>query len=495
MKTSMLNGIHPLLWAIVSTMLLSGCGNSGKSKGSNSGEGASNEIRITIDTDQTGDQIPEEFIGLSFETGSVRKNNAGTNGYFFSAGNAQSLHIFKQLGIKHLRIGGGSVDMNQVAPTFQDIDELFSFVDKLGIKVIYSFRLLNGKIDNEVQVAKYIWDNYKEHIECFAIGNEPDWDSYHREDPEIRDYPTYLAKWKRFAEAITREIPEARFTGPNTGSNFPVTGAKDTNYNGVSWTVNFAKDLKDSGWLYQLAQHNYVGQDATGRDPQEMIDKILSRSWNNIEYPALYNATLAPVLKEGFTYRLGESNSFSGQSDGGSNSFATALFSLDYMHWWAEHQCAGVNFHNKQWVLNAPIGKDDARNFFVNPVGYGIMAFKLGSRGAVQPLTMENAGQLNVTAYAVRDKNDVYVTLINKEYGFDAQDAVVTIDIDKSVQRIETIELASPEGKASSRMATLGNGVIDNTAEWNGTWNTHDTGKTEFDLSHTSAMIIHLTLK
>ncbi|NNU33516.1 hypothetical protein HK413_03955 [Mucilaginibacter sp. S1162] len=39
-------------------------------------------VTITIDLKQKGPQIPNDFTGLSFETGSERIGNAGVKGYF-----------------------------------------------------------------------------------------------------------------------------------------------------------------------------------------------------------------------------------------------------------------------------------------------------------------------------------------------------------------------------------------------------------------------------
>lgn len=430
----------------------------------------SSPITLAIDASAHGISIPENFSGISFETGSVRKGNARVKGNFFSAGNSQAINLFRQLGIRNLRIGGGSVDMNQTVPTRADIDSLFAFAQVAGVKVVYSLRLLNGSVADDVAIARYIWDNYRPYLDNFEIGNEPDWNSYHTRDPEITDYPSYLAKWRKFAKAVTDAIPEAKLSGPNTGSNYPVTGAKDTGYKGKSWTVNFARDEKDAGIISYIAQHNYVGQDATGRTVRQMIDNMLSENWVFEQYPALYNTNLVPVLACGFPYRLIESNSFSGQVEGGSNCFATALFALDYMHWWSEHKCAGVNFHNKQWVKNAPIGMDTDDSFRANPVAYGIKAFDLGGHGAVLPLTCSNPGKIIFTAYAVKGQDYLFVTVINKEHGIAAREAIVTIPLQKS-GHIEAIYLTAPDNNPEATSGiTLGGASIENNRTWQGKW-------------------------
>src|ERR1039458_6513452 len=54
--------------------------------------------------------IPSDFSGLSFETGSQRPNRHGVSGNLFSATNAQLVTLFRNLGLRNLRVGGGSVE-------------------------------------------------------------------------------------------------------------------------------------------------------------------------------------------------------------------------------------------------------------------------------------------------------------------------------------------------------------------------------------------------
>lgn len=428
-------------------------------------------VIIRLDQGKKGFQIPDDFVGLSFETGSVRKNNARLKGYFFSPQNVQAINIFKCLGIKNLRIGGGAVDFNKTSPTFADIDQLFGFAKLLNIKVVYSLRLLNGNVDENVSIAKYIWSNYGNNLQCFAIGNEPDWDSYKKVDPEIKDYPTFLAKWKKMANAIVEALPQAEFTGPDTGSNYPVSGAKKTYYTQRPWTALFADDLKSSNMILYLAQHNYVGQDATGRTVPYLISDMLSPNWTNIQYPLLLDSVLKPVIKEGYKYRLTESNSFSGAVSGGSNSNATALFALDYLHWWAQHGCAGVNFHNKQWVLNAPILMDLDGSLQLAPVCYGIKAFEVAGKGITQPLQITNPQQINCTAYGVRGRGALYITVINKENGDNRSSVDLNLKLNGKLNKAKYISLLSPNGDVTKISGLqLGGTAITNNGNWTAQW-------------------------
>lgn len=453
-------------------------------------------VIISLNKSKPGIRIPDDFVGLSFETGAVRKNNASFNGYFFSPQNIQTLNIFKFLGIKNLRVGGGSVDFNKTFPTLADIDQLFGFAKTLNIKVVYSFKLLDGNVDENVRIAKYIWSHYRDNLQCFAIGNEPDWDSYKKVDPEIKDYPTFLAKWKKMANAIVAAIPEARFIGPDTGSNYPVPGAKKTYYQGQPWTVRFAEDLKASNLILYLAQHNYVGEDAVAmnRTASYLISNMLSADWTKIQYPLLLDSVLKPVINKGYTYRLTESNSFSSAVPGGSNSNATALFALDYLHWWSQHGCAGVNFHNKQWVLNAPILMNADGSLQMAPICYGIKAFEVSSAGTTQPLQISNPQNVNCTVYGVRAKDALYITIINKEHGSNLTDADADLKLGAKISNAKYITLSTPDGNITALSGLkLGDAAFKNDGTWAPQWKSIESagkGSLKVTVPARSAMIV-----
>ena len=104
---------------------------------------------------------------------------------------------------------------------------------------------------------------------------------------------------------------------------------------------------------------------------------------------------------------------------GASNAFASALWALDHLHWWAAHGAAGVNFHNRRGLCTATIVPDPAGGggYVINPKGYGIKAFTLGSAGQVKPTQIHNPGGINLTAYCVGGAGEDYVTIINKAHG------------------------------------------------------------------------------
>ncbi len=167
------------------------------------------------------------------------------------------------------------------------------------------------------------------------------------------------------------------------------------------------------------------------------------------------------------------------------------------MHWWAAHGASGVNFHNKRWIPTDTIILDSSGQLRTYPRGYGIKAFDLGGHGCVEPLTMTNASGLNLTAYAVGGGSDLYVTIINKEHGTGARDAVVTITPTGFFSgSAAAIYLSAPNRNVRAiEGVTLGGAAIPNDAPWPGQWTAFapvTNGHFTITVSATSAAVVRI---
>lgn len=482
-------------------------------------------ITVSVNTASREYAIPADFVGLGFETRSVLPNTYGVSGYFFSPNNKQLIRLFQNAGIKHIRVGGGTVDGSGSKehcvipiPTREDIDNLFEFARLAGVKVIYSFRLLNlsecadeNLASKNAQLARYIWNKYRTSLDAFSIGNEPDVLSFHSYpghtvDPRIFEttprlpgsaYPSFLADWRQFAGAILKLVPSAKFAGPDTAVSSRSSFTPDP-ATGVSWTQQFAADLKSSGILAEALQHHYVYGRPGSTPPEMAIDNMLSPAWVTSAsqgtqpageggartfnpYPFVYNNVLAPLVSLGVPYRMTEANDCLHGVVGASNGYAAALWALDYMHWWAAHHMAGVNFHNNPWLPTDTVVPDPnpcppsgCGNYRMTAKAYGLKAFDVGSHGYVEPVAISNPKEINLTAYAVGTDRELYVTIINKTHSTtkDAVEAAVTIHAPGfSSASVDRMVLAGSEpGSASGMTATLGGASITNDAPWTGKW-------------------------
>lgn len=456
---------------------------------------ASSPVTVTV-SNSPGFRIPDDFIGLSFEIKNVvRSENHTANErpfYLFSPTNKTLIAYFKTIGIKNLRVGGGTLDIvSDPIPTPADIDQLFEFAKAADAKVIYSFRLYHGDSASAANLAKYIWQHYRSLLDCFAVGNEPNVKSYLYEpfgtgtDPAITNYTSYLATWRKFAAAITNAVPGAKFQGPDAA--------------GWQWAGPFAEDEKNSGIVIYATQHQYVGGNPVvhGRETSvaNAINNMLSEDWLTNRCADFFKKSAALVLAAGLPDRMTEANDYLRGVTNASDAYASALWALDYMHWWAERGCSGINFHNKEWLRTDTVYLDRNGICRINPKAYGMKAFDLGSHGNVEPVTISNPDKVNLTAYGVRAGQNVWVTVINKGYGWRAPDAKVTIVLNQLPRQTEVMFLRGNVTKKTG--ITLGDAAIRDDGSWNGKWKSlkPENGQCVVNVPPESAAVVKLALE
>ena len=208
--------------------------------------------------------------------------------------------------------------------------------------------------------------------------------------------------------------------------------------------------------------------------------KLLSTNLLNV-YEQLYDNFVPAVLSSGLRYRLEEANSFSnGGASGASDAFASALWGLDYLYWWADHGAGGVNFHTGGYVdgtrpsesMKYVVFWNSPEGFAVRPLGYAIKAFDLGCHGQLVPVHFgSNTDQINLTAYGVLSNDgSLYITLINKETAR-TRDVNVTIAPGNLYTHGQVLFLAAPHNDITATAdVTLGGAPIKDDGSWSGAW-------------------------
>ena len=413
-------------------------------------------VALTIDPNSRGYEIPADFTGVSIFTGTQVRDHKGVPGNLFSGTNMQLITLFKNAGLHHLRLGAtGSASSGTPNLSHADIDSLFAFAKATGINVIYSLHYHEG-----IATAKYIWDNYRSSVDCFAFDNEPDSRLDGGSGAAATGKKDYFETWRDFARAVVEAAPGAKFAGPDAS--------------GRTLVKRFVEAEKASGVLALVTQHIYVGGNPRKRgiDLPHAIENMLSREWVTNKYPELYRGVLRPVQKQGLRFRLTELDDHVHGVTNASDAFVSALWALDCMHWWAAHGASGVNFQNTEWLRTDTFYRDSAGNYRMLPKAYGIKAFDLGSCGQVKPVAVENPRALNLTAYAVSDATNLCVTIINKEYGPGGRAAAVRILAPGFAPggAAAMFLTANDGGVEATNGITLGGGTITNNAPWVGKW-------------------------
>jgi hypothetical protein len=442
---------------------------------------AESSVTISLNTQNPGAAIAPEFSGLSFETALLLPNKNGI--HYFRPDNVPLVTLFHTLGIKSLRIGGNTGDRDaKTLPNEADLDSLFAFAKAADVKVIYCLRLHNGDPQTTAQTAKYIMDHYAAQMDCFSIGQEPSAYPVEKHDTrpnsermgaghEKYQYSTYAADWKFFADVIIAAVPDVKFSGPGV-------------HNNGAWARDFMADFGRSNHVSLVTEHLYAGG-AGGKVPTPEIgrDRMLSDEFI-AKYQKLYDSFVPMAVSNGLPYRLEEVNNyFNGGAKDVSNTFASALWGLDFMWWWAAHGAAGLNFHTGDKVAAGNTLQPSKytafystiNGFNVRPLGYGIKAFELGGHGRIVPTTISNPDQINLSVHAVLDDDKkLCVTVINKEHGAQGRTAEIKIAGGGFVHG-EMVYLTAPDNDvAATTGETLGGGVIQNDGSWNGSWRTLD---------------------
>lgn len=417
--------------------------------------------------------VPAGFAGLSYEVSAVLP--AANGHHYFAPDNTGLVALFRDLGIENLRIGGNTSDRNAgPLPAPADLDALFGFARAAGVRVIYCLRLHDGNPAADAATARYIMDRYAPWVDCFSIGQEPSaypFGAAPAQKPggamkEKYPYPRYREAWRRFATAIIAAVPTVRFCGPSV-------------HNNAAWTNRFISDFGHGYHVALISAHLYPGGPATAVASDELARDWMLSSHFTAVCERLYRGLAPQLAAAGLPYRLEETNSYyNGGRRGASDTFAAALWGLDYLYWWAAHGAAGLNFHTGDGVsmnggIHPPaygVFATAANGFAIKPLAYALKAFTLAGHGELLPVALPGAPRALV-GYAVRSADGLTVTLINRSHAGGAEDLAVTLRPGDAWRSARVIMLRDGgRDVAATSGITLGGAPLDAHGGWAGEW-------------------------
>jgi hypothetical protein len=442
-------------------------------------------VTITVIADSQSAELAPRFLGLSYESSILLPQNGR---YYFDAGDHALVNMFKTLGIKNLRVGANAVDDPRIPiPQEKDIDALFNFARAAGVNVIYSFRLKNGDPANSARLASYIAAHDEDALDCFSIGNEPNF--------FLKTYGQFFAQWKPHYDAILKAVPNAMFDGPS--ANGP-------------YALDLARDVFAGGHLAMASDHYYfLGSGRAGEtNPPATRTRFLSNKLHDV-YKKDYAQVGAMLAARGVPYRIDEMNScYNGGAKDSSDTYASTLWALDCTHWWAAHHILGVNYHTGESVgrdgnFGAPnyaafLRQTEGRGFAMRPQGYAYLAFSQSAHGRPLEVKIQTAPAFDFNAYAYQDRDgSFYLTLINKNYGDKAQPASVSFQLSAGEnsgmwQRMDLVQKDSDVAAKTGVM--LGGAAVDSQGIWPGQWKKIENGNSgnmTVQVAPASATLLH----
>jgi len=445
---------------------------------------AADKVSIRLDPRRPLRAIPANYMGLGFEASSV-----ATPG-LLSADNHAYVQLVRNLGPQGvIRIGGNVSDFSvydakgaskslpkDTMLNAENFRQLRGFLDATGWKLIWGLNLGTGKLDNAVEEARAIVDAVGDRLVALEIGNEPDLFSRagHRKDPY--GYAEWHADYRRFKDAIRAALPRVPFAGPDIAFT-------------VEWLEAFARD--EGRDIALLTAHHYITGQA---NPAATLEFMLQEEKKYQPALARFQAASQSIH---VPWRMCETASFSGGGKAGvSDTFAAALWALDYLFVLASYGCSGVNMEtgvNHLGVISkyTPISDNLQGHYGAAPEYYGLLAFAQAAKGE-QIAVACDAGGVNLTAYAARQPSGaITLTVINKDL---TRDAAVEVS-GFAPKQAQAMRLTAPS-LAAMNGVTLGGAAVSGDGSWKNA--KADAvkiagGKAVLDVSAGSAALIALT--
>jgi uncharacterized protein (TIGR03437 family) len=418
---------------------------------------AQTAVTITAIPQVPGIAIPNDFIGLSFETGSL------TSATGFPATDPVFQRMVAQIGPGVVRFGGNSVDKltawmrgQRTASTpsgtitSSDADRALGFVRAIGWRALYSLALGHGDPASDADEAAYVYQTASDVLWGLEIGNEPDLFHSNGLRPATYTVIDYIAEWQTYANAVRSSVPGAVLTGPAAAGSIG------------SFTTPFAQQTGSR--IALLTQHLYpLAPSALNPTASNAasIPHLLSAATRTTEDND-GNQLQAIAQGQKIPWRMAETNScYNGGELGVSNVFASALWGADYMFTLAGRGAAGVNFHGGGTGNYTPIAVSGS-SVTARPLYYALALFRAAARGRIVPLTTAANG-VNLTAYGALDADGTLrVLAINKDT---AQDAAVTISPGSGYAAAMGMRMTAPAIDATTGV-TLGGAAVAADGSW-----------------------------
>lgn len=399
-------------------------------------------------------QVPANFIGLGYEMLSAAQPE------LLCARDAVYVRLVRNLGSEGvLRFGGIVADFTRYAPvgpvrtepkntvvSEASLQQLRGFLNATGWTAIWSVNFGRGTLAEAVAEARAVHRILGPKLTALELGNEVE--NYGRGSHPARPagwgFTRYLAEYREWRRAILSAVPGVCFAAPDTAAS-------------VAWVEQMAEQAR--GEVQLLTTHFYLGDQrkATLAQMVQPSADLASRI-----------ARLGEISRSsGTPWRMCETNSFFGGGHAGlSDTFAGALWTLNYMLLLAQAGCAGVNLEtgvNQLGFLSwySPIRSDAMGAVTVGAPYYGMLAFAAAGADGAEMLPVESA-DAEMTAYAMGRQGRARAAVI---LNWSDVDPVRVSLAGLELHAAEVLRLAAPT-LLSKYGVTLGGAAVDGQGRW-----------------------------
>jgi hypothetical protein len=286
----------------------------------------------------------------------------------------------------------------------------------------------------------------QERITSTLASTPPDWATTYSPSAYQDDYRAY-------AQALLSSNPHTPLVGPDTTSSTP------------SWIAALSSLTKAGPSLITMHRYAYSSCYKPGSPFYPTVPRLLKQSASGGLATRLRKA-LQIATDSGMGLRVTELNSIScGGQAGVADTFATALWAPDALFELMKAGIAGVNWHIRPTLHNAPFHLLSS-GFEAMPELYGLALFNqmIGKGSQLELLQQVNPAHRNLKAWAVRTGKTLQLLLINKDARADTVqlDAAPLTTTPARISRLAARSLGAQSG------VSLGGRVIGPDARWHG---------------------------
>lgn len=420
---------------------------------------------------------------------------------------------------------GGTVDqsdMNQLRKLLADTGwrvtlgvPLKSVIDPSQIKAPTKDPSPDVTLDQAVAEVVAAYHTLGKGLMSVEIGNEFD-------NVTTLTAAQYYATMKTYYDAINKALPSAhlKVTGPSANSS-----SANTQLDGFISAAQADTSVIPSHMISELSSHYYPGSHCGTANTT--IPQLMS-STTYINARTKLNGIMAEGARLGDTIPsvINETNSASCSGQPGvSDSYATSLWSLDYLLQAAQSGVSRLQFHTNTAAIcgdfqartspNYPISYRyygafcaadqaalDANQLSAAPLYYGIWAFRQVPQGQFVDLNLPDSALTDLRAYGIKDRQGkLTVVLINvtDPASANATTDSVTVGLPGHMRggRATTLSSSAPGGLASTDASaiTLGGRTVTSSGTPSGTFRSSyvpvsSTGSATIDVAPGTAQII-----
>jgi hypothetical protein len=394
---------------------------------------------VTVTKNAVG-KVSRAYVGLSLESSTLNKDDRYDTG-----GNL--VRLLKNLGPGIMRFGGNSADLAAFTGIGSESRQgLARLTRASGWSVIYTENLGTFNASHVTSDARAVKSALGSKLFAFACGNEPD----QFVASGVRQPPwtigKYLPQAGRCYQAIRSGVAKAHLAGPDTT-------------NTVAFFRPYA--VSEKGLISDFSQHYYpLGCPSHPDTPATLVRTLLSSGFAARE-ATRFNGYAAETRMAGAPLIMSETNSacHSGIT-GVSNSYASALWVIDYLLTGAEHGVTEMNIStglNSQCTGYTVFCKGNGYSYRPQPIYYGMLFTHLLGTGHIDQVRIaKSSSSAHLTAFAVRAPGGGLRLMVENLSGVKAK---VTLGVGRYRGKASILRLTGPSPLATSGVRIQGAAV------------------------------------